>query len=143
MYDHVKLTIRDVNPGNIILCVETTDLNSVKTSSQISRSIIDLAVSLKTNTNTITISLITPRNDHLNNNGSKVNNLLVNMCGERHISHWTQRNYSPRYLHKFGTIARYLPEPIFKMHYICNLISWNSMHVFDVLNCSLANINRM
>ena len=87
MYDHVKLTIRDVNPGNIILCVETTDLNSVKTSSQISRSIIDLAVSLKTNT--IKISLITPRNDHLNNNGSKVNNLLVNMCGERHISHWT------------------------------------------------------
>ena len=87
MYDHVKSTLRDVNPKNNIILHVTNDLNLEKTSSQIARSIIDLAVSLKTNTNNITIFLITPRTDHLNNKASRVNNCLVNTCSERHICH--------------------------------------------------------
>ena len=42
MYDQVKLSIRDVNLANIILHVGTYDLKSKKTSSQITKPIIDL-----------------------------------------------------------------------------------------------------
>ena len=38
MHDHVKPTIRDVNPDHIILHCGTNDLNSERTASQIARS---------------------------------------------------------------------------------------------------------
>ena len=85
MYDHAKPTIREVNPEHIILHVGTNDLNSEKTSSQISNSIIDLANSLKNETNNIHVSLIVPRNDNLNNKVKEVNNRLINMCEQRNI----------------------------------------------------------
>ena len=82
-------------PKNIILHHLTNDVNSEKTPCQIPRLIIDLTVLLETNTNNIAISLymtllyphypITPHNNDLNNKASEVNNLLVYMCGERHI----------------------------------------------------------
>ena len=100
MYGHVKPTIRDANADNIILHVGTIYLNSGKTSSQIVRSIIELAVSLKTNTNIIMISLIAPQNDHLNNKANKVNNGRVNICGERLSVKTTSQNYSFRYAFK-------------------------------------------
>ena len=58
MYDHVKPTIWDFNPNHIILHVGTNKLKSSKTASQISRSVTDLALSLKSKTNAVTISLI-------------------------------------------------------------------------------------
>ena len=61
MYDHVKPTIRKFNPNHIILHVGTNKLNS----SQISRSVIDLALSLKLETDTVTISLTVPQKDNL------------------------------------------------------------------------------
>ena len=60
MYDHVKPTIREFNPNHIILHVKTNEHKISNTASQISRSIIDLALSLKSETNTVTISLIVP-----------------------------------------------------------------------------------
>ena len=87
MKDYVKPTLRDFNPEHIILHVGTNDLNSERTASQIAKSIIDLGQSLKTDTNTITISLIVPRYDNLNNKASEVNGRLVNMCKERNISY--------------------------------------------------------
>ena len=48
MYHHVKPTIRDMSPDHVILRFGTNDWNSGKASSQVARSIIDLAVSLKT-----------------------------------------------------------------------------------------------
>ena len=84
MCDHVKPIVGDLNTDNIILHVGNNDLNSDKTTSQITRPVFDLERLLKTNTNTITISLILPQNDHLNNKAREVNNCLVNMCGERH-----------------------------------------------------------
>ena len=47
MYDHAKPTIRELNPQHIILHVGNNNLNSEKTASQISNSILDLANSLK------------------------------------------------------------------------------------------------
>ena len=52
MYDHAKQTIRKLNPEHISL-TDLTDLNSEDTASQISKSILDLANSLKNETNTI------------------------------------------------------------------------------------------
>ena len=45
--DHVKPTVRDFNPDHIILHCGTNDLNSEQTASQIARSIIELALSLR------------------------------------------------------------------------------------------------
>ena len=60
MYDHAKPTIRELNPEHIILHVGTNDLNSERTASQISKSILDLVNSLRNETNTIHVSLIVP-----------------------------------------------------------------------------------
>ena len=113
MYDHAKPTIREFNPNHIILHVGTNELKSSKTASQISRSVIDLALSLKSETNAVTISLIVPRKDNLNNKAQEVNSRLINMCGERDIAFIdhtdtidTERhlNESKVHLNKSGTI---------------------------------------
>ena len=63
MYDHAKPTIRELNPEHIILQVGANDLNTEKTASQISNSILDVANSLKKETNTIQVSLIVLRSE--------------------------------------------------------------------------------
>ena len=67
MYDYEKSTIRELNPKHITSHVATNDPNTEKTASQISSSILDLANSLKNETNTIHISLILRRSVNLNN----------------------------------------------------------------------------
>ena len=113
MYDHVKPTIQEVNPNHIILHIGTNELKSSKTASQTSRSVIDLALSLKLEANAVTISLIVPRKDNLNNKAQEVNSRLINMCGERDIAFIdhtdtidTERhlNESKVHLNKSGTI---------------------------------------
>ena len=113
MYDHAKPTIREVSPEHIILHVGTNDLNSEKTASKISNSIIDLANSLKNETNNIHVSLIVPRNDNLNNKVNEVNNRLINMCEQRNIkiinhSDTIDRsrhlNESHLHLNRYGTV---------------------------------------
>ena len=113
MYDHVKPTIREFNPNHIILHVGTNELKSSKTASQISRSVIDLALSLKSEANAVTISLTVPRKDNLNNKAQEVKSRLINMCGERDIAFIdhtdtidTERhlNESKAHLNKSGTI---------------------------------------
>ena len=86
MYDDVKPTIREFNPNHITLHVRINELKSSKTASQISRSVIDLALSLKSETNAVTISLIVLRKHNLNNKAQEVNSRFINMCGERDIT---------------------------------------------------------
>ena len=81
MHDHVKPTIREFNPNHIILHVGTNEFKSSKTVSQISRSVTDLALSLKSETNAVTISLVVLRKDNLNNKAQEVNSRLINKCG--------------------------------------------------------------
>lgn len=76
MYNHVKSTIRDFNSEHIILHVGANTLNYQKTSRQITRSVINLITSLKTDANIITVSLFVPRGDNLNNEANEVNNNL-------------------------------------------------------------------
>ena len=82
MYDHAKPTSRELNPEHI-LHVGTNDLNSEKTVSQISKSILDLANSLKNETNTIHVWLIVIWNDHLNNKVNEVSSHLISMCQQK------------------------------------------------------------
>ena len=67
MQNHVKPTIRDINPQQIILQVGINDLKTEQTASQIAKSIIDLSISLKKNENMMPVSGIVPRLDELNN----------------------------------------------------------------------------
>ena len=65
MTDHVKPTLRDINPDHIILHAGTNDLRTENTASQIAKATIDLATSLKNDDNTVTVSGIVPRLDDL------------------------------------------------------------------------------
>ena len=113
MHDHVKPTVQDFDPDHIILHCGTNDLNSDRTSSQIAREIIDLAISLKPDKNKISISPLTPRSDKLNNKASEVNNRLINMCSHRNISYIhhsssTQQNHtneSKVHLNRYRTVV--------------------------------------
>ena len=80
MHDHAKPTIRGINPEHIILHFGTNDLKSEKTAIQIPNSIVELANSLKNETNSIHVSLIVLRNDNLNNKLNEVNSRLTNVC---------------------------------------------------------------
>ena len=87
MTDHVKPTLRDINPDHIILHAGTNDLRTENTASQIAKATIDLATSLKNDDNTVTVSGIVPSLDDLNNKANEVNRRLVLMCKERNISY--------------------------------------------------------
>ena len=86
MYDHVKPTIREFNLNHLIRHIGTNELKSSNAASQISRSFIDFALSVKSEINAVRISLIVPRKDNINNKAQKVNRQLINMCGERDIT---------------------------------------------------------
>ena len=86
MTDHVKPTLRDINPDHIVLDAGTNDLRTKNKASQIAKSTVDLATSLKNDGNTVTVYGIVSRLDDLNNQASEVNGRLVLMCKERNIS---------------------------------------------------------
>ena len=113
MHDHAKPRIRETNPKHIILHVGTNDLKSEKIASQIANSIIELANSLKNETNSIHVSLIVLRNDNMNNKVNEFNRRLTNMCQQPNIkviSHTNTTdpakhlNERKLYLNKYGTI---------------------------------------
>ena len=66
MHDNTKPMIREINHEQIILHVDSNDLNSEKSTSQVANSIIELVNSLKNEANSIHVSSIVPRNDNLN-----------------------------------------------------------------------------
>ena len=86
MYDHVKPTIREFNPNHIILHVGTNELKSSKTASQISKSVIELTLSLKSETNLVTISLTVSRKVSQNDKVQEVKSRIINMFGEPDIT---------------------------------------------------------
>ena len=86
MYDHVKPIIWEFNPNHITSHVGTNELKSSKTANQISRSVIDFALSLKSGKSAVTISLTVLQKDSLNNKAQEVNSRNINMCGERDIT---------------------------------------------------------
>ena len=100
MLDHAKPTIRDFDPDHIILHYGTNYLNSNKTSSQTAREIIDLAFSMKPDKNKISIPLLTPCSEKLNNKASEVNNSSINMCSHRNITYMDHSRFHSAKPHK-------------------------------------------
>ena len=114
MKDHAKPTLRDFNPDHVILQIGTNDLNTERTASQMAKSIVDLCQSLKTDTNTITVSLMIPRYDNLNSKANGVNGRLMNMCKGRNIPYIDHAdtvsperhlNDSNLHLNRYGILA--------------------------------------
>ena len=68
-------------------------LRSEWTANQIVRSITELALSLKSHDNKISIFLTVPGNDNLNNKASEVNSRLTHICIERNIAFIDHTNY--------------------------------------------------
>ena len=60
MTDHVKPTLRDIDPDHIVLHAGTNVLRTENTASQIAKATVDLATSLKNDGNPITVSGIVP-----------------------------------------------------------------------------------
>ena len=68
IHDHAIANVQDFNPDHIIL---HSGSNSGKTSSQIAREIIDLALSLKSDKNKASVPLLTPQSNKWNNKASE------------------------------------------------------------------------
>lgn len=66
MVDHVKPIIRDDKLDHVILHARPYGLRRGKTSSQITKSVIDLAMSLIKDRNSVIVFSIVPRFDDLN-----------------------------------------------------------------------------
>lgn len=64
MKDHMKASMRE-KPDHIILQVGTNDLNSDRQPDLIVKSIVDLAITLKNNSQNLSVSNIIMRNDSL------------------------------------------------------------------------------
>ena len=86
MDDYKKPSVRD-KPDHFIIHVGTNDLNSEVSPKSIAESIVDLAMSLKTESNDVSVSNIILRTDNslLNQKGCEVNSHLKNLCEERNL----------------------------------------------------------
>ena len=80
MKNYVKSCIRVNNPDHVIIRVGTNELDAERQADMIAKSIIDVAKGIITNTRTICISGIVPRNDNFNNKALDVNDELSKMC---------------------------------------------------------------
>ena len=84
MKDHMKPLMRE-KPDHAILHVGTNDLNSDRPSDLIAKSVVDLAITLKRNSQNVSISNITIRNDSFNEKAMEVNCCLKQLCIEKNI----------------------------------------------------------
>ena len=79
MSHYVQPTM-EKKPEKIILHCGTNNLKSNSTPYEIAKEIVALAKDVATEENTVIISSIIPRNDHLNSKASEVNNILSSLC---------------------------------------------------------------
>ena len=84
-------------PDNIILHTGTNDLKNIDTPEEITMGILNLAMTCKTDTNSVFISGIVPRSDKLNEKVSKVNSILRHECNVRNICFIDNKHISPRF----------------------------------------------
>ena len=81
MSHYVLPTVKS-NPDGIIIHFGTSNLNMDESQEAVAEKTIELAKSVKSPTNEVVISIITPRRDKLADKGSKVNNIVENFCKE-------------------------------------------------------------
>ena len=83
IYDHLKPTLRDFNPGLFIIHVGTNDLPLNKTSNKIAEEIVKLAESVKKTSSKIVISNIVICEDDYKTKVDDVNKILEEICGKK------------------------------------------------------------
>ena len=79
--DHIKPTLRE-KPDDIVLHVGTNDLVSDRPPDLISKSIVDVASSMKNENHDVTVSNIITRTDHLKEKANEVSDYLSKLCME-------------------------------------------------------------
>ena len=84
MKDYMKPSTRE-KPNHTILHVGTNDLNSDGPTDLIAKSIADLAITLKSNSQNVSVSNIITRNDSFNEKAMEVNDYLKQLCIEKNI----------------------------------------------------------
>ena len=85
MYDHLKPTLRDFNPGLFIIHVGTNDLPLNKTSNEIAEEIVNLAESVKKPSSSIVISDFVTREDRYKTKADEVNKILEEIFDKKSI----------------------------------------------------------
>ena len=84
MDDYKKPSIK-YKPDHFIIHLGTNDLNSKVSSKSIPESIVDLAMSLKTNDVSVSDIILRTDNSLLNQKGCEVNSPLEDLCEERNL----------------------------------------------------------
>ena len=83
MYDYLKLTSRDFNPGFFIIHVCTNDLSLNKTTHEIAEEIVNPEESVKKlSSNIVTSSDMVTREDGYKTKADEVNKILEEICGK-------------------------------------------------------------
>ena len=100
MEDHVKPVLRE-NPDEIILHIGTNDLPSGKENKDIAEAIINLAMSVKTQSCGVSISSITVRKDKHQNKVQEINDQLRDLCQARNVNFIDHsKSIKPQHLNK-------------------------------------------
>ena len=108
-------------PDNIILHTRPNDLKTIDTPEEITMGILNLAITCKTDINSVFISDIVPRSDKLNEKASKVNSILRHECDVRNICSIDNKHKSSRFhcnrssLHLNYYRTRKLQENLYKL----------------------------
>ena len=104
MHDKVKPSLRE-NPYHLIVHIGINDISTNQRREQIEKSIVELALSVKTNFCDVTLSDITVRNDGHQRKVVETNQHLNKSCKEQHDKTMTNRhlNGSKLHLNKRGT----------------------------------------
>ena len=98
--DHVKPVLRE-NPDEIIFHIGTNDLPSGKGNKDIAETIINLAMSVKTQSRGVTISGITVRKDKHQNKVQEINDQLRDLCQANNINFIDHsKSIKPQHLNK-------------------------------------------
>ena len=84
MKDHMKPSMRE-KTDHTNLHVGTNDLNGDRPSDLIAKSIVDLAITLKSNSQNVSVSNTITRNDSFNEKAMEVNDYLKQLCIEKNI----------------------------------------------------------
>ena len=82
--DHMKPSLRE-KPDHTILHVGTNDLNSDRPHNFIAKPIADLAITLKNNSQNVSVSNIIMRNDNFNDKAMEANGYPKQFCIEKNI----------------------------------------------------------
>ena len=108
MKSYIKPSTRR-NPHAIIIHCGTNELRNDNTAEEIADNIVNLALSVKTETTEVIISGITPRKDKLNAKGMKVNEYLYKKLSERNMGFINNDNIDANiHLNKSGLHLNYI-----------------------------------